>query len=219
MTTVVLCCLGLVALAIGIPISIAYRRSSRCNLRLKKAVEIAVHYPDLDPAQPAPTVERPARFYRRSPDDSQSIARLVSFADLQRGGVSVADICCTHPLFKYPRAILLGAERIGIAGDVPACAECVSAFLVKHGIRCAACKRFLIPGDDLAATEPGQAVSSAYEHFRAGCCDDVIRYCGVWGMGKLIPLNVMYPGAFPEGDRVTLGHSPFSHRRRQSGSS
>jgi hypothetical protein len=216
-TKFVLSLLGLLAVCIGLPSYIAYRRARRHREDLAHAAEVALHWPDLDPSRvssksglPAPGGEAVAL--------NPIIGRVVDMQLMARGGVMPLDIRCSHPRYKYPRVIMLYVERVAVGDDIPACSECVSAFLLEHGIACAACKKLLFPGDDVAIAEAGSAVQTAYEHLRLGCCDDVSRYCGVWGKGRLISLHELYPGAFPDQDGRTVTQGTFSSRRREPGS-
>jgi hypothetical protein len=202
-TTKLLLFIGaILSLAIGIPSVAAIRLARKQKRRLADyAVEVATHWPDMAKPFAAVSTKRSTTYHAAS-------RRSYDLAMLRKAGFADSEIRCTHRHDASPRSIPICEERVDLDDDIPACADCISALLVNNGTVCASCDYRILPGDDVAAIKPG-----AYAHLRTGCCDDLSRYCGVWGQGKLLSLHDMYPTAFPGGSGHTLDRQIFARRR------
>lgn len=200
----------LICLALVASMAVGYRRVARSvrNARTRKQdhayeTEVAAHWSDI---AAAPEVGK-------RPSVHVFASRNYSLADLRSGGVGDAEIRCNHGLDATPRVIMLFAERVALDDDIPACVDCISAMLTKYGTVCTACKQLVLPGDDVAISTATRDIS--FEHIRVGCCDDISRYCGIWGKHSLVSLHHMFPGSFPENRQAfhALDKSLFGRRR------
>ena len=136
-----------------------------------------------------------------------------SFEDRPESGASggtesvfdFSDIRCTHPPLTEQAVISVRGTEVGVLRPgSPICAECMSAWLDRHGTTCATCDGPICPGMPV-----GQAWNGAphpHTHMNFECTESGGLWCGRWGKGRLITLHEIDPATYGPGTASAMAH-------------